>query len=115
MVKAVLEALVRVFAAHLKRPPVLPKLPYLGTTDVPPIYLGECSRRSLDQTMAGRIMEEVMTAANDARARWKRPGAPLGSRGHAYNTLILQLARQHDCRLEDAADFARLATQTACV
>jgi len=111
VVKAVLEALARVYEAHLRLPPVLPKLPYHGTTDVPPIYLGECSRRSLDETWAGRIMEEVMTAANDARARWKRPGAPLGSRGHAYKALILQLARQHDCRLEDAADFARLATQ----
>ena len=49
MVRAVLEALERVFAAHLKSQPVLPKLPYFGTTDVPPIYLGECFRRSLDK------------------------------------------------------------------
>ena len=111
VVKAVLEALARVYEAHLRLPPVLPKLPYFGTTDVPPIYLGECSRRTLDETWAGRIMHEVMTAANGARARWKRPGAPLGSRDHAYNALILQLARQHECRLEDAADFARLAKE----
>ena len=49
VVRAVLEALERVFAAHLKSQPVLPKLPYFGTTDVPPIYLGECFRRSLDK------------------------------------------------------------------
>ena len=87
--------------------PSLPKLPYHGTTDVPPIYLNECCRRTLDDTLAGRIMLDVMTAANHARGRWKKPGAPLGSPDYAYNTRILQLARQNDCRLEDAAVEAR--------